>query len=169
MRFALWLKDSGPGCDYTVGCGNALFPLNAETAEGAADEAKGVLLERTHVRLQEHTDQPDGDSRIFRQAILVSVVSDMTVIAEAVGEKKRREKLKERVAEKRAQLAKLKSEVGGDSAAVRALQDEREDQIDKMIVELTELLRQNGHKIDDSDDYALMMNVARRHFDGERP
>lgn len=160
MRFALWLKESGPGCDYTIGCGNALLPLNAETSEGALDEAKGVLLERTHVRLQEHTDQPDGDSRIFQQALLVSVTSDITVLAEAVGEKKRREQVKEREAEKRAQLKKLQREVRGDEV----VQDQKEDLIDKTVVELTELLRQNGHKIDDSNDYALMMNVVRRLF-----
>lgn len=157
MRFALWLKESSEGCDYTIGCGNVLLPLNAEKVEGALDEAKGELLDRTHVRLDAVTDQPNRDSRIFQQALLVSIASDITVLAEAVGEKKRREAVKEREAEKRARLERLKREVGGD---------DREDLLDKTVLELTELLRQNGHKIDDSDDYALMMNVVRRNLNG---
>lgn len=160
MRFALWLKESEGGCDYTIGCGNKLFILKAENPEAAFEEAKVSLLDKTHVKLTENTDQPNGDSCIFQQAFLLSMVSDMTVIADAVGEKKRREAVAERRAEKLAKIERLRHEVGGDAVK----QDDREDLIDRATQELTQLLRDNGHKIDDSNDYALFMNVLRRHF-----
>lgn len=159
MRFALWLKESSEGCDYTVGCGNALLPLNAETVEGALDEAKGELLDRTHVRLDAVTDQPNMNSRIFQQALLVSVASDITVIAAAVGEKKRREQVKKREAEK----------LERHGEAVAKLQAEQEDQLDKTVRELTELLRQKGHQIVDPNDYAMMIAVIRKRLYGTEP
>lgn len=160
MRFALWLKEPQGGCDYTIGCGNRLYLLKAETSEAAFEEAKAVLLDQTYVKLMDNTDQPNNDSRIFQQALLLTLTSDMSVIADAVGEKKRREAVAERRAEKLAQIERLKLETG--DSAKRA--DDREDLIDRASQELTKLLRDNGHKIDDSNDYALLMNVLRRHF-----
>lgn len=38
-KFYLWLKQTGEGCDYTIGCGERLIPLNAHTIEDARKEA----------------------------------------------------------------------------------------------------------------------------------
>lgn len=39
-----------------------------------------------------------------------------------------------------------------------------EERIGAAVLELTVLLRENGHAIDESDDRALLANVLRKHF-----
>ena len=38
-KFYLYRKQSGEGCDYTIGCASALNPLKAETLDAAIVEA----------------------------------------------------------------------------------------------------------------------------------
>ena len=112
MKFALWLDQGDRGCDYTIACGKTLIELKAQTVEAAHEEAKGVLYELTHVSLSENETTPNGDSRIFKQALLVIIGGDLTNLASLAGEIRLKEKLAERTATKREQLERLKKELG---------------------------------------------------------
>lgn len=41
-KFHLWVQEEG-GCDYTVGCGEKLIPLNSSTLVAAKEEALSML------------------------------------------------------------------------------------------------------------------------------
>ena len=41
--YAVILKQKGDGCDYMIGCGMVMFPLQARTLEEALKEAKIVI------------------------------------------------------------------------------------------------------------------------------
>ena len=45
-KFFLWLRQSGEGCDYSIGCGEVLLPLPVgTTAATVSDAAREVLTE----------------------------------------------------------------------------------------------------------------------------
>ena len=110
MQFALWLKQEGEGCDYTIGCGNKLVQLRSQTVEEAHEESKAVLLELTGISLGSD-GRPNGDSRTFKQALLVIIGGDLTELARLAVEVRTKEKLDERKAEK-LELERLKRELG---------------------------------------------------------
>lgn len=41
-KYYLWVQEEG-GCDYTVGCGEKLMPLNATTVVAAKEEALSMM------------------------------------------------------------------------------------------------------------------------------
>ncbi len=43
-KFCLVMRQSGEGCDYTIGCGFRWEILHADTPEEALSSAKGVVL-----------------------------------------------------------------------------------------------------------------------------
>jgi hypothetical protein len=45
MSYAVWVKQSGQGCDYTIACGQKLINLKATTVEDAVEEAKKTLVD----------------------------------------------------------------------------------------------------------------------------
>ena len=101
MKYALWLKQTGYGCDYMVGCGEKLFPLKATTLEGARAEVKANNDDCNYRSADE-----------IEEAQLLSFAEDVLDIfedAKRVREDMRIEAEKEK---KRQQLARLKRELG---------------------------------------------------------
>ena len=100
QKYALWLKQTGEGCDYTVGCGNTLEPLRSETFAAAVVEAKEIIEERTHRECH------------FKTATLVQVIDDMSAHCTVAVKKMHDREAEEKQAAKRAQLEQLKRELG---------------------------------------------------------
>lgn len=45
MNFVAYLKQIGEGCDYTIGCGQKLIPLNAQSWDEARAEMRRLMAE----------------------------------------------------------------------------------------------------------------------------
>jgi len=101
MKYALWLKQSGEGCDYTIGCGERIYPLEATTLEEAKEEiAEGVA----------EGDIRSGDD--IEEAVIYSFEDDVLDIFESHAQEMEDARLEEEKDKKRAQLARLKQELG---------------------------------------------------------
>jgi len=104
MKFALWLKQEGEGCDYMIGCGATLINFASESLETAREEAKRAI--------EEHTYVSDFDNRTFKQALLVQIAEDLTPHCQVAVKKKFAEQAEEKTQAKREQLERLKRELG---------------------------------------------------------
>jgi ArsR family metal-binding transcriptional regulator len=101
--YYLWVKQSGGGCDYTVGCGEKTFSLNSKTIEEARNEALKRLDELF----------PDEEEQV-KHAIIYSFTENITFMYED-GRKKRlaakvRDTKKHEIEELENRLKKLKGE-----------------------------------------------------------
>lgn len=102
MKFKLYLKQAGEGCDYTIGCGSKMIDLEATTKEQAIKEAKDEIAERTHSECE------------IEEALLIESFDDISHFGEEVMAEKAEARKKEATEEKRRQLNKLKEELGED-------------------------------------------------------
>jgi len=66
MKLALWMKQDGEGCDYTIGCGQKLITLDAGMMGAAIIEAKEIIREHTH------------DECTIAEAHIVQVMEDLS-------------------------------------------------------------------------------------------
>lgn len=100
MKYFLWLKQSGEGCDYTIGCGSKLLEVEAETPEAA----KALFVTQVSEMINSETSF-DG-ARLFTELM---DVSDIPELANKIfmdnWHSERKEKMKQ-------QLAYLKKELG---------------------------------------------------------
>jgi hypothetical protein len=109
MKFLILFRQSGEGCDYTIGCGRAWIEVDADDASGA-DAAVMRWLE-------DRGDRPgnaDRDAQLFELAsvTIVPVGEARTFDLDALRSQRRRESDEAKLAAKRAQLAKLRAELG---------------------------------------------------------
>jgi len=102
MKFYLWLKQSGEGCDYTIGCGQRLVLLNAETMEQARTEADKTM---------EYYGVGSAE-RKMDHALILSLAEDAMPMVRAREAKLDELKKTEERERKRAQLERLKRELG---------------------------------------------------------
>ena len=100
MRYKLYLRQAGNGCDYMIGCGSTMIDLNATTKEKAIKEAKRQIKESTHSECE------------IEEALLIESFEDLSNIGEEVVQERDAEIQKAAIAEKRRQLKKLKEELG---------------------------------------------------------
>ncbi len=100
MKFWLWMKQ-GNGCDYTVGCGERLVELTGDTISEARMSVPGAL-ERYGISNENTLDE----------ALILSFVEDaMPMVRSRVDRLEEGRRVRE-VADKRAQLERLKKELG---------------------------------------------------------
>lgn len=106
-KFFLYRKQAGEGCDYTIGCGERLTPLQAQTVGDAVGEAQKQLRDEEDDEGWGREDAP------WKSALVVEQVGDLTGFClEQQKLAEERERAEER-AEKKAQLEKLKKELEG--------------------------------------------------------
>lgn len=98
MKYLLYLKQNGEGCDYTIGCGETLIEIKAAYDNDAIDVAKYEIL-----------DNYTGDQKIIK-AILIknSEVLPVHNWYKQKEEEDRIQKLKEENEEEYNQYIKLK-------------------------------------------------------------
>jgi len=103
MKFYLWMKQRGEGCDYTIGCGQKLVHIKgAETLEQARASVPEVL---------DYYGIDDCDRRLSDAVILVEQENAMGFVAQRLAQREA-EKHQQELADKRAQLERLKKELG---------------------------------------------------------
>lgn len=111
--YALLLRQHGEGCDYTIGCGLAVRPLNATTLEAARIEALGKFM-RGDLKL--HEKREDGGGHAITEATIIriegSVVDEVRawMAEQAAAQKQQRAATIE--AAERAELARFQSKWG---------------------------------------------------------
>lgn len=103
------------GCDYTIGCGLKVVPLDAETEEEAIKEAKSVAVGIPDYEEQEEYDMHGyhGESKLS-DALLISFVGYLPInewYDEYEAEEKRL-KDKEEEDKEKAELKRLKAKYG---------------------------------------------------------
>ncbi len=101
-RYALYLKQDGEGCDYTVGCGAALIPLKATEREAACAEAEMQIADLTHSECT------------FTRALLIDMhhVEEASPLIKRVEARRAEAAAKRTQDAKRAELERLKRELG---------------------------------------------------------
>lgn len=97
----LVMTQKGTGCDYTIGCGTRVVGLKATTLEAAREEAKKVFA-----------DFGCSGDRDLAAADIVEVKEDAMPLLHEFQEGERRVQNEADMAAKRAQLEKLKRELG---------------------------------------------------------
>lgn len=105
MKFYLWMKQKGDGCDYTIGCAQKLLELRAATTLG---EARQEALKA----VEDYGFLSGGDDRQLEKAVIFTDGEDampLVRIALDAAEERREE---ERKNAKREQIEKLKKELG---------------------------------------------------------
>jgi hypothetical protein len=102
MKFYLWLKQNDNGCDYTIGCGQRLILLKAETIEQARAEVPGTL----------DYYGVGSSERQMDHALILSLTEDAMPMVRAREEKVAATKANEERERKRSQLERLKRELG---------------------------------------------------------
>lgn len=99
--FYLHMSGGGEGCDYTIGCGHKFMRLDADT------------LEKARVAAMTEWHDHGAESRCDAMHILtVSHVEDLAGLMSADREQRDAEKAAAALASKRAELARLKRELG---------------------------------------------------------
>jgi cell division protein ZapA (FtsZ GTPase activity inhibitor) len=98
--FYLWLKQDGTGCDYTIGCGEKMTPLKAETIEEALKEA-GRYLDGEYYDLTE-----------IKSALLLAPQINLMPNVNATLHEIKLQKEMRKLEKKRQQLEELKRELG---------------------------------------------------------
>lgn len=102
MSFWAIYEGHGEGCDYTIGCNLSFDKLLATTLEDAKIEA-----------LRGYTDRGDRDDRFERIRVLeVTGEHDLAAEMRAIVAKRQQEAAEQAKAEKRAQIERLKKELG---------------------------------------------------------
>jgi hypothetical protein len=102
MKFYLWMRQSGDGCDYTIGCGQRLVKLEAETIEQARVAANG----------QFDYFSIGSEERRLDEAVILSFVEDAMPRVREIERERENAKSDAETKRKREQLAKLKQELG---------------------------------------------------------
>lgn len=102
--FYLYLEQAGGGCDYTIGCGNRLFKLKGATLEEAREDAKQYFD-------RENYGYGRGDYSLTAANIFKFEMDAMPVLEQILKQEQEEDRL-EKLAEKRAQLERLKKELG---------------------------------------------------------
>jgi hypothetical protein len=74
--YYLWLKQKGEGCDFMVGCGERLIPLNTLDLDLARLKAQNQILERVHAEC------------VFENAFIVGVEADISKDCDIIARKK---------------------------------------------------------------------------------
>lgn len=72
--FALLLRQEGEGCDYTIGCGLKVVPLNETTVEAARVEAEGLFKNR-EFKFYEETSDESTDA--VEEAVIIRMVGSI--------------------------------------------------------------------------------------------
>lgn len=72
-KFALWMKEHGEGCDYTVSCGEKLHILDSTDPNTLFDEIKRVVIYDYGFER--------GSERSLREAKIVKILHDINVDA----------------------------------------------------------------------------------------
>ena len=108
--FSLVLKQSGEGCDYMIGCGTCVVDLKATTLQEATQEVQAYLEGRPHFRTV--ATKLNGDDTVLVSAQIVRTEIDVLSIVEDLVKERILEEQKAGVAEKMAQLERLKKELG---------------------------------------------------------
>ena len=97
--FALWIKQEGEGCDYTIGCGNKLITLSTDDITEAETKAKEFIEENTYAEQQ------------FETALLVEIMKDISSHCDiAVKLREEADRLKE-LARKQREIDRLTKEL----------------------------------------------------------
>ena len=100
MKFKLYLKQAGEGCDYMIGCGSKMLDIVADTKEQAVIKAREEISERTHSECE------------IEEAFLIESFEDLSHVGQEIVGEKAEAKRKYVLEEKRKQLEKLKAELG---------------------------------------------------------
>lgn len=104
MKYGVFLKESGEGCDYTIGCGQTFRVLKSTTLEDATIEARTEIFDTTYIS--------NYDRRTLQQAFLVEIKEDLTAFCGLATKQKEQDRDAEEKAQKRAQIEKLRKELG---------------------------------------------------------
>jgi hypothetical protein len=102
MPFYLWVVQKGEGCDYTIGCGEAVHHLRSVTIDDIEREVKRIIQDCGY----------DSEYRRCERATLLTSEKDLTYLlheAEKASADLRAEEVK---AGKLEQLERLKKELG---------------------------------------------------------
>lgn len=102
MAYFLYMKQSGEGCDYTIGCGAKLVRLDAENVVDARALALAAFEDYGI----------DGEERSLSEACIMEIAQDVMSLAQDYVDgiiEARRERTRD---EKKQQLEKLKKELG---------------------------------------------------------
>lgn len=102
--FYLHMSGGGEGCDYTIGCGHKLMRLDANTLE----KARVAAMREWH---DHGAEGPDGGCTEMH-ILTVAHVEDLAGLMSADRERRNAEKAAAALASKRAELARLKRELG---------------------------------------------------------
>ncbi len=100
MKFFLWLKQKGEGCDYTIGCGSKLFELKGDTPGRAVVEASQIIRDYTH------------DESFLDKALVLTATEDLSHIIQIADAELKAAKADQERAKKRQELERLKRELG---------------------------------------------------------
>lgn len=103
MKFYLWMN-SGEGCDYTIGCGQVLEELKGATT---IEEARAMVPEM----LSYYGINDDDRRRLSAALILVERETAMGLVGDRLVKLRAEAQERER-ARKRAELERLKRELG---------------------------------------------------------
>ena len=101
MRYALWMKQAGEGCDYTIGCWQRLVELANTDLEKAHEEALQVIRDFTN------SETTIEEARIVETRLLLSEEAKSRIALEIV-EAKAAEDRKAKMQ----QFEQLKKELG---------------------------------------------------------
>lgn len=103
-KFYLYRREHGEGCDYTIGCGEELSPLDATTEDAAYVEALSSLAELY--------DCANADEILLKQCLVLEQKFDLAEVLRGMREKAIIAEREATLAAKREQLAALKKELG---------------------------------------------------------
>jgi hypothetical protein len=102
MKHYFWMKQSGGGCDYTIGCGEKLVELHGGTVEDR---------DREVVQLLEDYGINEDECRLTEAKILILSKDVMETVDEFTTAQRLAEH-NQQIEEKRQQFERLKEELG---------------------------------------------------------
>lgn len=105
MKFYLWMKQQGEGCDYTIGCAEKLVELEGANDVNQARKRASDVLKDYGI---------DGEERALDTALILSFVESASPQVEAHCAARANARATADVMRKRAELERLKRELGED-------------------------------------------------------
>lgn len=102
MNLYLMMQQAGEGCDYTIGCGKTFYKLRSTDMENAKKETSEIILDSTN------------SEQTIEKALIVELKEDISMFGEIAKNERYREQQDRDRLTKKAQLEKLKRELGED-------------------------------------------------------
>jgi len=104
MTYCLYMRQEGEGCDYTIGCAQKLVYLKANDIRNACQESMKIM--------SEYGVWYTNSDHKLAEACIVEVIEDLMVAVHQREADEERAERAEELSDKRAQLERLKKELG---------------------------------------------------------